>query len=95
MLTLINCLIDFGAYIGILVMFGTKGYEYASVFMIFINMGFALSNSIYFIWATITILKLPKDMRVAFLKSILGFVGSMRAKIRKSLEKRSGTNREV
>lgn len=78
-LTFINCLIDLGAYIGILVMFGSSGYEYASVFMIFVNMGFALSNSIYFIWGIITVVKLPKDLRVAFLKSFVGLVGSLGA----------------
>lgn len=58
-------------------MFGSKGYEYASVFMVFINMGFALSNSVYLIWGIITILKLPRDMRMAFLKSLIGFVGTL------------------
>lgn len=86
-LTFINVILDFGAYIFILVMFNKSGYQYSSIFMIFVNMGFGLSNSIYFLWGGATILKLPKPMRIAFFKSLIGFVGGLTSKIRRSMDK--------
>ena len=55
-------MIDSFAYIFILVMFSKKNYEYASVFMMFINFGFGMSNFVYLGWGVFTILKLPKTL---------------------------------
>jgi len=61
-LSVINQMIDSFAYIFILVMFSKKNYEYASVFMMFINFGFGMSNFVYLGWGVFTILKLPKTL---------------------------------
>ena len=74
-LSFINQLIDSAAYIFILVMFSKSGYEYSSVFMMFVNFGFGVSNFVYIGWGVVTLLKLPKHLRFAFLKSLVGFVG--------------------